>query len=516
MDGSEYKESRGVWVADCGDGTYRNPIIYADYSDPDVVRVGDDFYMVSSSFNCMPGIPVLHSKDLVNWRIIGHVYERLGFERFDKPQHGRGSWAPAIRYHRGEFLVFFCTPDEGLFMAKTEDAAGAWSELVHIREAVNWEDPCPLWDDDGEAYLVRSQWGGGPLFLHRMSADGRELLDDGVKIFEDVENQPILEGPKFLKRGGYYYIFAAAGGVSEGWQSVLRAKEIYGPYEARIVLQQGGTCVNGPHQGGIVELSTGEWWFVHFQDRGAYGRIVHLEPVRWFEDWPIIGKDEDGDGIGEPVGRWKKPDVGGVYPVAVPQSSDEFEAGKLGLQWQWQANPKKEWISLTAKKGVLRLYSQKLRAKGDNLWEVGSVLLEKFCGPEFTATTCVTLEAQGDGEKAGLVVMGKSYCYIAICKDGEGFRIGQYICNDADGKGKERKVYEVGIGQKKAYLRVSVSGEAVCQFSYSEDGKHFNRTGREFTARPGEWIGAKVGIFCLNPTNEIQGGYADFNWFRIS
>ena len=198
-------------------------------------------------------------------------------------------------------------------------------------KAENWEDPCPLWDNDGNAYLVRSKLCGGALYLHRLSADGSRILDNGTEIFRDPD-QPTIEGPKFLKKDGYYYIFAPAGGVPNGWQTVLRSKNIYGPYQNKIVLHTGNTKINGPHQGGIVELKSGEWWFMHFQDKDFYGRIVHLQPVSWSNNWPLIGIDNNNDGISEPVMEYKKPDVGKTYPVIIPQTSDEFNNEELGLQ----------------------------------------------------------------------------------------------------------------------------------------------------------------------------------------
>jgi beta-xylosidase len=343
----QLKSSAQVWQPDNGDGTYKNPIIFADYSDPDVIRVKDDFYMVASSFNCAPGIPVLHSKDLVNWTIIGHVYEKLPLERYNHPQLGEGSWAPSIRYHNGKFYVYVCTPTDGLFMASTNDPSKKW-DMVQVADVVNWEDPCPIWDDNGDAYLVHGKVCAGVLYLHKLSADGTKLLDNGKVVFNDTKSQPTIEGPKFIKKDGYYYILSPAGGVETGWQAALRSKNIYGPYEQKTVMHQGNTSINGPHQGGLVETQTGEWWFIHFQDRGAYGRIVHLQPAEWVVGWPIIGKDNNNDGIGEPVMTYKKPNVGKTYPIENPQTSDEFNSDKLGLQWQWWANPQPEFYSLTA------------------------------------------------------------------------------------------------------------------------------------------------------------------------
>jgi len=415
--------SAQVWVADKGEGAYRNPIIHADYSDPDVVRVGDDYYMVASSFTCQPGIPVLHSKDLVNWRIINHVYQSLPLERYRKPQHGQGSWAPSIRYHQGRYYVYFCTPEDGLFMAKTSDPAGYW-ELHQVQDVAGWEDPCPFWDTDGQAYLLHGRVGAGPAILHKMSPDGKRLLDGGRVIFQDPKRQPTLEGFKFMeKRDGYYYFAAPAGGVATGWQSVFRSKNIYGPYEDRIVLRQGKTTVNGPHQGGLVETQTGEWWFIHFQDKKAYGRIVHLQPVNWRDGWPVIGADEDGSGAGQPAPEYRKPNVGKNYPVEIPQTSDEFDGPALGLQWQWQAAPDKDWYSLSAKAGQIRLYAVPVPSFGGNLLYAGSLLLQKFPAPAFSVTTKLELHANAAGERAGLVVMGNDYTYICLEKRESGNNI---------------------------------------------------------------------------------------------
>src|ERR1700744_443794 len=344
-----------VWVPDNGDGTYKNPIIYADYSDPDVIRVGNDYYMVASSFNCQPGVPVLHSKDLVNWTIISHVYDHLPLQRYQKMQAGQGSGAPSIRFHKGLYYVYFCTPEDGLFMASTADPAGKWN-ITLVQRVSGWEYPCPFWDDNGQAYLIHGRVGAGPAILHKMSADGKHLLDNGAIIYRDDKKQPTLEGFKFMdKRDGYYYFAAPAGGVGGGWQSVFRSKNIYGPYKDKIVLHQGTTNVNGPHQGGLVETQTGEWWFIHFQDKDAYGRILNLQPATWKNGWPVIGEDKEDSGVGQPVLTYKMPNVGKKYPATGPQTSDEFSSPALGLQWQWQAAPQAAWYSLTAHPGSVRL-----------------------------------------------------------------------------------------------------------------------------------------------------------------
>lgn len=502
------------WIPDLGNGNYKNPIIFADYSDPDVIRVDDEFYMVSSSFNCMPGIPVLHSKDLVGWRIIGHVYEKLPFEKFNKPAHGQGSWAPSIRFHDGLFYVYFCTPYEGLFVATTKDPAGTW-DLEHIVDVELWEDPCPLWDENGDVYLVRSKLRADILYLHRMSKDGKRLLDNGTIIFHDEERQPIIEGPKFLKKDGYYYIFAPAGGVPKGWQTVLRSKNIYGPYEDKIVLHTGNTEINGPHQGGIVDLKSGEWWFVHFQDRGAYGRIVHLQPVIWKDDWPYMGSDVNNDGIGEPVIKWQKPNVGRSFPITVPQTSDEYDTENMSLQWQWHANPQMDWYSLTENSGSLRLYAVKNLTQNGNLWFVPNLLLQKFPAPSFIVSTKITFKPDQINEKSGLLIMGKKWAFIALSKTSNGLQLGMYTGTFFQGYDKTQLIESIDIQKNICFLRVHVDEKLGCHFFYSFDDKDYQSIGKEFRATAGTWIGAKVGIFNINPNISESEGYADFDWFRF-
>ena len=510
-----------VWVPDNGDGTYKNPIIFADYSDPDVIRVGDDFYLTASSFNSAPGLPILHSKDLVNWTIIGHVFDQQPpFDVFSKPQHGNGVWAPAIRYHKGEFYIFYPDPDFGIYMVKAKNPAGPWSKPLLIKAAKGWIDPCPLWDDDGNAYLVHA-WANSRagiksiLTINRMSPDGTKILDEGKMVFDGRAHHPTIEGPKLYKRNGYYYIFAPAGGVPTGWQTVLRSKNIYGPYEDKIVLDQGQTEINGPHQGGWVELKSGEHWFIHFQDRGAYGRIVHLQPVKWVNDWPVIGIDKDGDGKGEPVLRYKKPDVGKSYPVAVPQTSDEFDASKLGLQWQWQANYQDGWLSLSTRRGWMRLSAVAMPEKAASLWDVPNLILQKLPAPEFTVTARADASKLALGEKAGLVMMGMDYSYLAVERTPAGYRVIKNSCKDAIRGGKEVEEGNAKLTGNSLFLRVRVSPGAVCHFSYSTDGQKFIPLGQAFTAREGRWIGAKVGLFSLASDAAKAPGYADFDWFRF-
>ena len=510
-----------AWVADNGDGTYKNPIINADYSDPDAIRVGTDFYMTASSFNAVPGLPILHSKDLVNWRIINHVFrEQEPKDVFARPQHGGGVWAPSIRFHGGEFFIYYGDPDFGIYMTKATDPAGEWSKPVLIKEAKGWIDPCPLWDDDGNVYLVHAFAGSRAgiksiLVVNRMNREGTRIIDDGVMVFDGHASDATVEGAKFYKLNGFYYILAPAGGVSTGWQLALRSKNIFGPYEKKIVLAQGKTTVNGPHQGALVDTPTGEWWFFHFQDKGAYGRAVHLQPVAWKNGFPVIGSDPDGDGTGEPVLKYKKPNVGKVYPIETPQDSDEFDGPKIGPQWQWHGNPRAEWAFPFPERGVLRMFSAQQPDGYKNLWDLPNLLLQKFPADEFTATAKVRLDARFEGERFGLVVMGIDYSYLGVTSRQGKLNIAQAIAKDADKGSAETETLPQLLSSNEFYLRVKVTNGAVCTFSYSSDGKTFANIGRPFTAREGRWIGAKVGHFFNRPGKFNDAGSADIDSFRF-
>ena len=470
---------------DQGNGTYKNPVLCADFSDPDVIRVGEKYYMVASDFHFM-GMQVLESDDMVNWRYVSQIYHRLDFPGWDSNEHyAGGSWAPAIRWHEGRFYVYFCTPDEGLFMSSAPQAEGPWEPLHLVRSVKKWEDPCPFWDDNGQAYLGRSQHGAGPIILHKMSADGKTLLDDGVTIYTG----PVAEGTKFLKRNGYYYLIIPEGGVGQGWQTVLRSHNIYGPYEKRVVLEQGSTDVNGPHQGALVDTPQGDWWFYHFQETPVLGRVVHLQPARWRDDWPLMGVDIDGNGIGEPVSVWPSPHPSSSIthhpspithhlPPTVAHPSDDFSASPLALQWQWCHNPVDSAWSLSEQRGWLTLHA----LPATSLRQCRNMLTQKLVGFRSTATTLV----MASGEvSTGLLCMGRQFRAIGLCPDG--------IYTELDG---ERTIIQRGH-YKKMYLRVTADAlQNQFQFLYSTDGKRYQLAGQPFAMRSGFWKGVRIGLYC--------------------
>lgn len=528
----EYRSE--VWCADRGNGTYRNPILHADYSDPDVVRVGDDYWMTASSFQCVPGLPILHSKDLVNWTLVNHALPRLiPDDHFSQVQPGRGVWAPCIKYHDGCYYIYWGDPDFGIYMVRTEDPRGRWSEPVLVIPGKGLIDPSPLWDDDGRLWLAHA-WAASRsglnsiITLVELNADGTRPISGERIIFDgNGSGNHTVEGAKLYKRNGWYYLFAPAGGVATGWQIVARSRTVDGHYEARTVMAQGSTSINGPHQGAWVETPGGESWFIHFQDKGLYGRVVHLNPMQWNDDgWCVIGQDRDGDGCGEPVTTWRKPDVEADSPVCTPQESDEFDGTEPGLQWQWQANPQR-WFGFAGIPGHYRMYAS--RAPFRNLWEVPNLLLQKFPAERFTATARIRFCSKGEGDSAGILVMGYDYARLGLTRRGEEAVVELIRCHDAD-RGTEEERTEVArlplercesgatpLYRTEIVLRVEVHPQGLCRFAYSTDGKHFTTVGGEpFTAREGRWVGAKTGLFCVSNGSTADRGWIDVDWFRIT
>lgn len=522
-----------VWVSDEGNGMYRNPVLHADYSDPDVCAVGEDYFLTASSFNCTPGLPILHSKDLVNWKIVNYALKKVEpVEYYNEPRHGKGVWAPSIRFHEGMYYIYWGDPDFGIFMVKTRDPYGEWDAPVLVKAGKGMIDPCPLWDDDGRVYLAHA-WAGSRakfnsvLTVCELNKEGTAVISDPVLVFDGNDGvNHTIEGAKFYKRNGFYYLFAPAGGVVSGWQLVMRSKNVYGPYEARIVMAQGKTDINGPHQGGWVDTPAGESWFLHFQDKGAYGRVLHLNPMKWINDWPVIGVDKDGDGCGDPVSRYRKPKTDKTYPIETPVESDEFDTRKLGLQWEWHANYQ-DVFGFTTNMGYARIYGHELSPHFKNFWEVPNLLMQKFPAEEFTATAKLKVSAKDDGQLSGLIIMGWDYSWIGVEKQGEKFLLKQAVCKDAEQGNLEQvstlavlepsRKFEAGLFpnyEREIYIRVHVDKGAYCRFSYSLDGKKFTEAGTLFKARQGKWIGAKVGMFSVTPHGK-ERGWVDVDWFRV-
>lgn len=520
---------------DLGNGKYRNPILHVDYSDPDVCKGADAYYMTASSFHNSPGLPILRSEDLVNWKLIGYALQnQIPMEHFQTVRHGDGVWAPSIRYHKGDYYIYWGDPDFGVYMVKTKDPTGTWETPVLVKEAKGIIDTCPFWDKDGKAYLSYAFAGSRAsvktvLMLSEMEPDGTKLMGNPVVVFDGHDGHTTVEGSKMYYLKGYYWIMAPAGGVKPGWQLAMRSKNVWGPYESKVVLHQGNTAINGPHQGGYVETPNGEGWFIHFQDRWAYGRIVHLQPVIWENGWPIIGKDTNNDGIGEPVAEWTKPNVGKTVPVTSLISSDEFNSHQYGLQWQWQANQnnKEQWGWISGNLGFMRLNCIPREADIKTMWMMPNLFLQKFPGANFTATTKLTFYNNPDAKqsRSGLIVFGEDYSYIAIEQDDNGgLKLVQRAMKNArTSKELEKEIASIAIDQNTLYFQVRVEMvknvapyNAKARFYYSTNGKKFKPLGASFQPRAGRWVGAKIGLFSIGTKRVGDSSYADYDWFRIN
>ena len=516
---------------DQGDGTFKNPVLWADYNNLDVIRQGSDFYMTAATHHFM-GMPVLHSTDMVNWTIVSRIYRRLDLSAsYNTPgqAYQRGTWAPSIRFNGGRYYVYVCTPDEGLIMSSASDPAGAWDPWYVVKNIAGWEDPCPYWDDvtgaggDGpggcKAYLVRSKLGAGSLILHAMSWDGKTLLDSG----QTIATGSGLEGPKLMKRNGYYYIFAPEGGIDQGYQVVLRSQALYGPYVSKTILEQGSTTVNGPHQGSWIDLVSGESWFYHFQQDAGWGRIAHLEPARWGADgWPAIGTDLNGNGIGEPVGRPQKPNVGGTFPVQIPQSSDEFSLATLGLQWLWNHNPDSTKWSLTARPGWLRLTARPLSSLSgtdgtggavkfteDNILFAYNTLVQLAMGRICSGIAKIDIGGMIDGQRAGVTLFGEVYGWIGAVKQGSAVTIRTNI-NGA---------YTTGptLTSDTIFLKAAMDTNSCISFAYSPSGASYTTLGPTNQAVTRTWYeGIKFGLFTYNLSSGASGGYMDVDYFHYT
>ena len=529
---AQYKSQ--VWSPDNGNGTYTNPVINADYSDPDVCVAGEDYYLTASSFNCIPGLPILHSKDLVNWEIVGHAVKELEpKQEFDRPSHGNGIWAPSIRYHNGEFYIYWGDPDYGVFMVKTKDPAGEWSKPLCVIPGKGLIDTTPLWDDDGRCYLVNAYANSRSRFasviaIRELSADGTKPIGNPVIIYDGNGTESrTCEGPKIYKRDGWYWVMFPAGGVPTGFQVAMRSKSPFGPYESKVVLAQGKTKINGPHQGAWVHTKFGEDWFLHFQDKEAYGRVVHLQPVTWKDNWPVMGVDKDGDYCGEPVTTYRKPKTSGKVQVVNPAESDEFSDTRLGLQWQWHANYN-ETFGMPTAFGSYRVYTHKVSEKFQNLWEVPNLLLQKTPADKFTATTKIRFTSKDQNQTGGLLMMGLDYSGLVVKRVDNDFQLLQISCKSAD-KGKPQTEQLIATLKPTAvdqidyqpgthidiYMRMGVN-DGKMHFSYSLDGKKYTKCGTEFTMREGKWIGAKIGFVAYEPGQKTNRGWIDADWFRVT
>lgn len=489
---------------------YQNPVLQADFSDPDVIRVGDDFFMVASSFNRVPGVPVLHSKNLVEWRIANYVLDTLPFGRFDGVCHADGACAPSIRYRNGIFYCMLSFPDEGIFVCETDDPFGKWSRPRLVLAGKGYTDPCPVWAD-GRCYVAfafdKSRIGfGSRLAVFETDVDLSLPAVDYTVVYDGRDLSPYIRCPKFYRRGNYFYILAPAGGSASGWQTVLRSEAVYGGYEAKIIMLQGDTAVNGPFSGALVDLDDGgeKWAFVHSQSRGAYGSAVHLQPAVWQGGWIICGASDTRGFPGTPVKC-------GEYPVDIKTDykidpSDEFGEETLSPVWHTPANRDKDWWSL--KRG-LRLKC--FYYGGGALADVPQLVLQSIPHLNFSVKAKCRLRLACDGDETGLVVFGREYAYVCVVRqEGQNFL--------------EIRKGAVGGGADETLCRSQPYDEPYVTFQLSARYEERNRLTFKFTfgrvafthkfyASAGVSGGARIGIYARS--DRVGEGSADFKFFRV-
>ena len=512
--GAELPPKWGNWQTwgDQVDGIYRNPVLPADYSDLDCIRVGSDYYAISSTFQYSPGVVILQSRDLVNWRIADHavpdvtqISPEMNWDRMNRS--GTGIWAGAIRFHAGKFWVYFGTPDEGYFMTTATNAAGPWSLLAHVLKAKGWDDCCPFWDDDGQGYLIGSQFGKDPvngkkynIHLWKLSPDGKKLMDGSDVILHQSNGS---EANKLYKWNGLYYHYFSEVRAEGRVPMMGRATNIAGPYEYRQIGHVKKGVDYEPNQGGIVQSVSGEWWFFTHHGSGDWsGRITSLLPVTWTNGWPIIG-ELGADGIGNMVWSATKPVKNS--PRITPQTDDEFSAATLSPQWEWHYQPRAENWSLTERPGYLRLHAFK-GLHGDNLLKVGNVLTQR---PFRTSTNVVTvkmeLSGMADGQSAGLFHFTTAgYAGVGVTQSNGArqliYRLGLNVERGAEVKGSS------------VWLRSTWGLDGVCRFYRSLDGKTFEPAGESYQMKWASYRGDRIGLFNYN--NNADAGHVDVDWFH--
>lgn len=482
-------------------------ILFADYSDPDVCSGTDsDYWLTASSFQCTPGLPILHSTDLIHWTLVNYALPRLmPYEHYDTIRHGCGVWAPSIRNHDGTYYIYYGDPDYGVYMLKTTNPAGRWEDPVLVVSGKGIIDTCPLWDDDGHVYMVNA-WANSRcgfnsvLTIRQLSADGSKSVSPPVMVYDgQPHGNHTIEGPKLYKHDGYYYILAPAGGVAGGWQLALRSRNIYGPYNVKRVYD-----IPGIHQGGMVDDT-----FICFQERQPYGRVLHRLDIRWNDGWPMMYERKD-------------------KPTPAPPSHPS-------LAYQWHANYQ-ETFGFPTPQGM-RVYSHRLADSPDyrSLWDVPNLWLKKFEGETFTDTLHATITSKSSMQQSGFVVMGRDYLRLSFRLDERymtesprteedgWFVVEECRCTDADRGGTEM-VSRIGAIAAQRYdsgatpnyachvtFVITCARGGVCTLSYSANGDDgpFQTLASPFKAREGMWIGAKYGIYSI--TSADSRGWIDLD-----
>lgn len=497
---------------------YINPIINADAPDPSLTRCGDDFYLITTTMHMMPGAPVMKSKDLVNWEIVSYVFDSLKdtpkYDMNDGTVYGRGQWASSIRYHKGRFYVLFSPNDQpykGYIYSSTDPAKDKWKL---VSRTPHFHDASLFFDDDGRVYVF---YGTGE--LRELKEDLSDVKEGGVnmKIFErDASETGLLEGSHVIKYNDKYYLLMISWPKSAKRRQVCyRADEITGPYEKKVILEDNFAGFPYVGQGCLVDDKNGNWYAVIFQDRGAIGRVPLLMPVRWTDDWPMLG-DENGKVPAEGQTPFKP------HPVdSRIVDSDDFNGTELKKCWQWNHNPRNDNWSLTERLGYLRL---KTNRPVDNLYAAYNTLTRRMEGPVCRGIVSIDLSQMKDGDVAGLAAFNGHSGLLSVTKKGDK----KYLTmstNVVDLSDKEKAILDVEVEEKEKvelaqniiYLRINGDfnlNKDIATFYYSLDNENWTKIGDDFKMRFDYrklFMGTRFAIF--NYATKEEGGYIDVDFF---
>jgi beta-xylosidase len=540
---------------DLGNGRYRNMILPADYSDPDVLRVGKDYYLISSTFQFSPGIVILHSRDLVNWKTIGSVIKDLPSQLKDQrfnytvmDHYSKGIYAASIRYHDHKFWVYFTTYNGGgIYVATAKKISGPWSvQLMKDKNGVelfglNWDDNCPFWDDDGKAYMIASnpQKNWFPI-LFQMSPDGTRLLDGDInkmkiKTLDQTDRGTNIlpdatwgEGNKIFKKDGYYYLYhnECFGKDFDRRAVMIRSKNLYGtkpdgspgkPGDPGIydISPQGTQTYVMVHpdstggrldQGAILDTPEGNKWYFLTHQGGGYenGRPIALLPLTWVDGWPMAGIDYNHDTIAEPVWEAEKPIQG--QKKTFPQGSDEFNNNDLDPQWMWNYQPRANMWSLKERPGFLRLKAFKPLVE-NVFFKAGNTLCQRYVKSNNVQIDIqIDISGMAVGEEAGFSHFngGKDYCTLGIKMNSTG----KFIIYNHNGDIQNGELISSSI----LWMRSEIDEHFINTYSYSTDGIKFKTFGGRYNLKWGGFRGDHIGIYNFN--NQSESGHVDINWFH--
>jgi beta-xylosidase len=504
---------------DQGDGTYVNPILPGDFQNTDVLRVGKHYYYISATKAMSPGMAVLESDDLIDWKFVGHVIPditqfspRFNYDRMDGNQ--RGVWAGTLAHHAGLFYVYFTTPDEGIFVSTAKNPAGPWSPLTCLMKAAGWDDPAPLWDDDGKAYLVTTNFALDPkngktynIHLFQMTSDGLGILPETDRIIYQSRGS---EANKLYKFNGLYYHFLSEVTKEGRVPMIGRAKKIAGPYEIHQLMHVNTRLDRGPNQGSILRTANGKWVFVtHHGTNEWEGRPASLLPVKWVDGWPVAGQIGP-DGIGNMI--WSDKDPIPIKPRTgvgskTVQTIVDFHRAVLSPTWEWYFQPKAGAWSLTERPGHLRLHALRPLDSGDLLKTPDILTQRPFRVEHNVAVLKMDVDHMVDGQKAGLCFLGRTYGSIGVVR-----KAGNTSFSfDDNGHTTAGPNLAGNIGAVWLEAEWGTAGEA--RFSFSTDGRRFLPLGDTYQITSfGGFLGAKLGIYTSNDSQDA--GYIDVDSFR--